>query len=152
MKIINGNIVNLAKEGNFDVIVHGCNCFNIMGAGVAKQIKSEFPEAYDADLRTEKGDVNKMGTFTQAQVDRFAKPFTVVNAYTQYQHGKGKQHLSYEALDLAFYNIAKAFPRDLVIAYPKIGAGLGGGSWEIIFPIIQKNLKHHNQVFVEYSA
>ena len=33
----NGNLLQLADDGVFDVIVHGCNCFNEMGAGISKQ-------------------------------------------------------------------------------------------------------------------
>jgi len=39
---IKGNLITLAKKGEFDVIVHGCNCLNVMGAGIAKQIKKTF--------------------------------------------------------------------------------------------------------------
>ena len=42
MKIINGDIIKLAPE--FDVVIHGCNCFHKMGAGVAKLIAKNFPE------------------------------------------------------------------------------------------------------------
>lgn len=33
MKYIIGDLLKLADDGQFDVIVHGCNCFNTMGAG-----------------------------------------------------------------------------------------------------------------------
>ena len=38
MNIVKGNLVTLALAGEFDVIIHGCNCFNTMGSGVAKDI------------------------------------------------------------------------------------------------------------------
>ena len=56
MKYIKGDLIKLALIGNFEVIAHGCNCMCTMGAGIAKTIKSEFPEAYQADCATEKGD------------------------------------------------------------------------------------------------
>ena len=31
MKTIEGNLISLAKAGQFDVIVQGCNCFCTMG-------------------------------------------------------------------------------------------------------------------------
>ena len=52
MKSIRGNLLALARSGRFDVIVHGCNCRHAMGAGIAKQIKDSFPEAWAADLAT----------------------------------------------------------------------------------------------------
>jgi O-acetyl-ADP-ribose deacetylase (regulator of RNase III) len=41
-----GDLIRLAILGNFDVIVHGCNCFKTMGGGIAAQIKRVFPKAY----------------------------------------------------------------------------------------------------------
>lgn len=31
LNIINDDLIDLAKNGNFDVIIHGCNCFCTMG-------------------------------------------------------------------------------------------------------------------------
>ena len=88
MKTLEGDLIKLGKAGAFDVIVHGCNCFCTMGAGIAKGIKSEFPEAYAADMNTKSGDHSKMGTITYAQIGNLA----VVNAYTQFNWGgKGKR-------------------------------------------------------------
>lgn len=55
MKILTGDLIALGKGDTFDVIVHGCNCFCVMGAGLAKAIRSEFPEVYRADQGTEAG-------------------------------------------------------------------------------------------------
>lgn len=35
MNIIKGDLIALVLEGRFDVIVHGCNCMCVMGAGLA---------------------------------------------------------------------------------------------------------------------
>ena len=64
MKRIEGDLIQKAKDGEFDLIVHGCNCFCTMGAGIAKQIKKNFPQAFEEDLKTEKGDHGKLGTIT----------------------------------------------------------------------------------------
>jgi O-acetyl-ADP-ribose deacetylase (regulator of RNase III) len=39
---INGDLIALAKEGKFDVITHGANCFCTMGAGIAPQMAKAF--------------------------------------------------------------------------------------------------------------
>lgn len=41
-KTVDGDLINLALEGNFDVIVHGCNCFCTQGAGIAKGMAKTF--------------------------------------------------------------------------------------------------------------
>ena len=48
MNVVDGDLIKLALNGTFDVIVHGANCQCTMGAGIAKAIKATFPEAYEA--------------------------------------------------------------------------------------------------------
>jgi len=31
MNILYGDIFKFMEEGLFDVVIHGCNCFNVMG-------------------------------------------------------------------------------------------------------------------------
>ena len=76
MKSIRGNLLALARSGRFDVIVHGCNCRHAMDAGIAKQIKAAFPEAYAADLATPKG-AGKLGTISTAEIQRAPVRFPV---------------------------------------------------------------------------
>ena len=62
MKDLQGDLLQLALAGHFDVIVHGCNCQCTMGAGIAKAIKLRFPLAFAADQATTAGDRGKFGT------------------------------------------------------------------------------------------
>jgi len=80
IRYVDGDLVKMAKEGKFDVIAHGCNCFLAFGAGIAPQIKHAFPEAYAADCATVAGDESKMGTITHT----VNTTPTVVNIYSQY--------------------------------------------------------------------
>ena len=89
MKSIQGDLIKLALDKKFDVIIHGCNCQCQMGAGIAKTIKNKFPEAYHADCESQKGDRTKLGTITTATVNRDGHQITIVNAYTQF-HWRGK--------------------------------------------------------------
>jgi O-acetyl-ADP-ribose deacetylase (regulator of RNase III) len=49
---------------DFDVIAHCLTVFCTMGAGIAPQIKSKFPDAYIVDCQTIRGDINKLGTIS----------------------------------------------------------------------------------------
>mmetsp|Transcript_48489 Transcript_48489/g.117305 ORF Transcript_48489/g.117305 Transcript_48489/m.117305 type:complete len:196 (+) Transcript_48489:130-717(+) len=69
MKVVHGDLLKLAMNGEFDVIVHGCNCFCQMGAGIARSIRHKFPQAYIEDIQTIKGDKSKLGTYTVSIVD-----------------------------------------------------------------------------------
>ena len=86
MKTMTGDLVHLAKSGEFDLIVHGCNCFCTMGAGIAKGIKAAFRAASKTDLATARGDRTKLGTCTFAVIDQNGTPLVVVNAYTQFDY------------------------------------------------------------------
>lgn len=147
MQVIKGNLITLALQGYFNVIVHGCNCFHTMGAGIAKQIKFNFPEAYQADCATKLGDRTKVGDFSYALVTRGDAMFYVVNAYTQFNYGRGKQYVEYDAVDRAFKGIAITFP-GATIGYPAIGCGLAGGDWNIISKIIDTRLVNHKHSLV----
>jgi O-acetyl-ADP-ribose deacetylase (regulator of RNase III) len=52
VKVVRGDLLQLALDGAFDVIVHGANCQCVMGAGNARTIRERLPEAYEADLAT----------------------------------------------------------------------------------------------------
>lgn len=150
MKTIKGDLIQLAIDGEFDVIVHGCNCFNTMGAGIAKQIKATFPQAYNSDLQTEKGLKEKLGTISFAEVETKNGQLIIVNAYTQF-HWKGiGKKVDYEAVKNCFKQIKKSFSGKK-IGYPAIGAGLAGGDWNIISEIIEKELDGENHTFVEFE-
>lgn len=145
MKTVQGDLLKLAKQGEFDVIAHGCNCQCVMGAGIAKQIREQFPEAYKADKKTKKGDRNKLGTITEATIG----DLTVVNAYTQY-HWRGFHNLDYEALRAALRAL-KARHGGKRIGLPQIGAGLAGGNLTYILKIIQEELDGEDITIVEYK-
>ncbi|WP_284163496.1 macro domain-containing protein [Frigidibacter sp. SD6-1] len=130
-----GDLIELALAGEFDVIVHGCNCFHTMGAGIAKVIRTRFPEAYEADRSTEYGARSKLGTISSARIERGGARFHVVNAYTQH-HWKGPGiRAEYSAIKACFEAIACDFD-GARIGYPLIGAGLARGDWAVIAPLI----------------
>jgi O-acetyl-ADP-ribose deacetylase (regulator of RNase III) len=85
MKVVRGDLVKLALDGRFEVIIHGCNCQCVMGAGIAKAIKQAFPEAYNADKATVKGSRTKLGSLSTVTVERGDRRITIVNGYTQFR-------------------------------------------------------------------
>lgn len=145
MKIVNGNLIELAKTDQFNMIVHGCNCFCTMGAGIAKQIKKHFPEAYKVDQSTKKGAKSKLGQISMALIPEYN--LVVVNAYTQYMYGRYRRHVDYDAVESCFQRIA-FFGEDKKIGYPKIGCNLGGGDWNVVSEIINRRLNGLNHTLV----
>jgi O-acetyl-ADP-ribose deacetylase (regulator of RNase III) len=145
LKYVNGDLLKLFAEKEFDVIGHGCNCFCVMGGGIAKTIKSKYPGVYALDKTTKKGDIKKLGTCGVFQVgDQF-----IVNCYTEYNY-REKNPLDYPSLEKCMRYIKSNFS-GRKIGFPKIGAGLAGGDWKKIEKIIIKELKGENVTIVVYG-
>lgn len=58
---VKGDLIKAFKNGMIDILIHGCNCFNNHGKGIALSIKNQYPEASIVDSRTIKGDKKTMG-------------------------------------------------------------------------------------------
>jgi len=151
MKCIQGDLLQLAIQGRFDVIVHGANCQCVMGAGIAKAIRTLFPEAYEADRATQKGDRAKLGSISVAEVVRGAVSFQVVNAYTQFDYRGPGIHVDYGAVQAAMKLVKRTFPGRR-IGYPRIGAGLGRGDWVRLSKIIDDEMAGEDHTLVELVA
>lgn len=158
MKKIKGDLIQLAKNGEFDIIIHGCNCFNTMGAGIAYQIAKHFPHAEDADMRTVQGDMGKLGKYSYAIefFDDGSGSLIVINAYTQYTMAKSKDDVAvdYDAVRSVFKSIAElcAHSTNVRIGYPMIGAGLANGDWNVISSIIDEELDGLDHTLVVYDG
>lgn len=150
MKIVKGNLLDLAENGEFDLIIQGCNCWNTMSSGIAKQIHERYPEVYNVDAKTRKGDITKLGNYTFKAPIGFGDSFIVINAYTQYNYGKDSIKADYEAIALVMRKINHNF-RGQRIGLPKIGAGLAGGDWNRIIKIIETELVDCDVTIVEYN-
>jgi O-acetyl-ADP-ribose deacetylase (regulator of RNase III) len=167
---IEGDLIELAKQGAFDVIAHGCNCRSAMGAGIAPQIAKAFGcDKFEMErLGT---DMNKLGNIDYKTFvlgvngaiwsiedgwNRQREPeLVVVNAYTQFNYGRNHEDgdevpFSYEAFRLCMRKINYRFQKKH-IGLPKIGAGLAGGNWLLISRIIEEELKDCKVTIVNYK-
>lgn len=132
-----GNLIDLAEQGELDVIVHGCNVHNTMGKGIAKELATRYPQVRKADDATLKGDFNKIGTYSVACCGKF----NVINLYTQkwyWSYGQAQADLfEYAGLADGLEALYGEFG-PIRYGFPKIGAGLAGGDWERIVEILNK--------------
>lgn len=144
LKYMTGNLIDLAEQGYFDILVHGCNCQNTMGSGIAKEIRARYPEAYVVDTEYHKALAfiygepfvfEKLGNYTQCMPD---KKFTIVNAYTQVNYlPRGIDHFEYESFKIILCKLSARFP-DSRFGFPYIGMGLAGGDSDRIFDILEE--------------
>lgn len=171
---IEGNLIKLALDGNFDVIGHGCNCFCTMGAGIAVQMKKTFGcDQFPMEL-TGRGDFNKLGLIDYQPFDlgtndngnkvaerdyathtNRENDLVVVNMYTQYNYGTNHWDGVYAPFDqdafvLCMKKVNKIF-KNKKIGLPLIGGGLAGGDPETIISIMKDKLKDCNVTLVLYD-
>lgn len=153
--VIQGDLVEMFDQGEFDAIVHGCNCFNRMRSGIAKSITERWPEVSKADEQTKIGCISKLGTVHYVAVERSCgKIGFVINAYTQYNYGNdGKRYVDYCAVKQVFekINYSYTYRANKRIAIPMIGAGLAGGNWRTIVDAIEYATPDINITIVEFK-
>jgi len=127
-----GNVLDLAEAGEFDIVVQGCNCFNAMGGGIAREIRERYPEVAEADMKTFRGDYNKLGNWTEGYAwynthkGENADNFVIVNAYRQYNMSAGEDVFEYVAFELILQKLARKYFNKR-IGFPYIGMGLAMG-------------------------
>ena len=128
-----GNLLDV-KRG---VIIHGCNAQGVMGAGVALAVKNKYPGAFE-QYREECEENFGSPYFLGSSVVYFANDdLHIVNLITQNFCGSGKRQVNYGAIAEGFADLNEYYPKNWVFHFPKIGAGLGGGDWEVISEIIE---------------
>lgn len=136
------------KKGNLldstDVVIaHGCNARGVMGSGVALAIREKYPWAFEA-YRNDP--FRSLGTVIPSGITTLEGSKIVLNCITQQNYGRdpNTRYVSYDAVDECMKLINAMLPAMIynnAISMPKIGAGLGGGNWEIIEAIINYRLK-----------
>ena len=145
INVIEGDLLDFPNDIN--VIAHSCNTRNIMGAGIAKQIKDRYPEAYEADWRAFNSNYGvTLGKFSKAEINDRKY---IYNMYTQATIGTGRE-VDYEK----FWQALKRVEQDLfemkigkheydgspppILGLPwGISCGLAGGNWGIVKAMIE---------------
>ena len=175
MKIVQGNLIDLANQGHFDVITHGCNCFCTMGAGIAVPMKENFGcDVFPMEHPNYKGDINKLGTIDYLTINLVLNkpikignlnllapdfggfPLVVVNSYTQYRYGSNhpdgeRKPVDYDAITLCMKKINHIF-KGKSIGLPKIGCGLARGDWNVVRQIIEREVFDMDVTVVELNT
>lgn len=132
------------KKGNLleapeAIIAHGCNAQGVMGSGVAKAIKAKWPEAYRAYRHHYE---SRNGLFPGEVIWATVQDNKLIaNCITQCEFGRdGKRYTEYDAIRECMHTINKFEQPEMGLALPLIGAGLGGGDWDIISQIIEEEV------------
>lgn len=139
LRVIEKNILDI-DEG---MIVHQVNCRGKMGAGLAGQIRTKYPQVYKKYIELynnyiDSGETIKiLGT---AQIVPVNTNLKVVNAFTQFNYGyDGKQYTNYDAIEEVFCRLKLVNIKKIPVYIPyQYGCGLGGGNFSVVSEIIEK--------------
>lgn len=129
-----------------DIIVcHQVNCHGVMGAGLALQVRHQFPNVFAeyqllCDARQPADLLGLIQMVPAFRAGSMVPEFSIANIFSQLGYGRDKRHTDYEAMEHAFEWLAKSFPNSTFRIPYRMGCGLGGGNWEIVEDIIHRTL------------
>lgn len=148
-----GNLIQLALQGEFQVIVHGCNCYGRMGKGIALGIKNQWPDAYKADLDFPVPfGPDRLGKISVSSPQ--SNGLIIINAYTQVRHWheRGEDYnaplVDYNAVGRCFAAVRELVSPETRIGFPLIGCGLAKGRWDMVYPQIAQQMVGYDATYV----
>lgn len=145
IKYSSGDAVEPLKKST--VIAHIVNNKGKWGKGFVLSLSNKYPIAKKHYLNSFKENhTPELGTVDFVMVDPKERIF-IANMYAQNGIKKNandkNQYVCYASLELCLEKLSDfALVNRLSIQMPRIGAGLGGGDWNVIESLIQKNICH----------
>jgi len=141
-----GDIFKALKKGEIDSIAHGCNCSNGFGSGMAAQVAKQYPEVKKEYHEAYAKDLCKLGWVQLVPVD----DGMFMNCMTQQKYGGAGNdacYIDYEAIRTCMKALY-VHAQHSKIGIPKIGAGLGGGNWNLIKGIISSVFHDDTELYL----
>ncbi|MCH5585437.1 Appr-1-p processing protein [Shimazuella sp. AN120528] len=152
--IISGDLL----KSDCTIIGHQCNCWGVMGAGIAKQIRLLYPEVHETDKNFSiPYGADRLGRFSYTKVkDKKVENRLIFNLYGQNRYGRKRTYTKVEALqqavDTMLQFIQSEYEGTIKIGLPfGIGAGLSGGNWDEISQMLSKVSEQNNQDIFLYQ-
>ena len=121
------------KEINY--AIHCCNAQMVMGSGIALQVKTMFPKAYEAYLRSFMYDDGR-----ETMLGDISSGSNIINLIGQENYGyDGERYINYGAIVRGFNEIIEEYGYDgVVFGIPyNFGCDRGGGDWNIMMELIE---------------
>lgn len=136
-------IINMTGDllkSNCDILCHQTNCQGVMGAGIALQIKKQFPKCYEEYVQYCTNNEKLLGTVLYVS----DKEKIIANLFGQDNCCSSRLMTDYRSLEKCVENVFNyAIENNLSVGFPfGIGCGLAGGNWDIVFGIIKKYFEY----------
>lgn len=123
--------------GELTIVAHQCNCRGSFDAGIAREIARRFPEVDRAQRLWYQEGRQRLGT---VQTVRTHTGLVIANLYAQedWVRRPNRINTDYSALEQCLATLRDGMTAEDVLGMPKIGAGLGGGDWNVIEQLIER--------------
>lgn len=152
ISIVNGNIL----DGDWETLVHSVNHQGVMGAGLAKQIAMKWPEIVtdykEFCKRFSYDDIRRIGIYHLFVLGGKDAGRFIAGIVGQDDYGKRGKYTDYAAIATSLVEVAWYADRMglLRIAIPfGMGCGLGGGDWNVVYPIVQDVFNYYPHLEVK---
>ena len=152
-------MINVIKDvdlydhfSEYDIILIGTNLYCTMSQGIQLKVMLNYPYAFERNLETKYGDIDKLGTVLECKSEgepTFCLCF-ITKGYN-FRPDKEKDYLSYEALEKCL-NLINILYKGKNIACPLLGSSRfdGNGDKEKIYEIFNRTLKDVNVTIFDY--
>lgn len=149
IKVVYGDLMQATE----DIIVHQVNCKGVMGSGVAKQIKANFPEVFNEYRGHAQSHDSDELLGTAQFVFSPSKNKIIANVFGQDSFGASRRRTFESALIWGLIKV-KEFAEDnnMSVAMPyNIGCALGGGDWDTVYEGVQAVFNDFDRDVVLYQ-
>ncbi len=146
IEYINGDLL----KTDVDVLVHQVNTKGVMGKGIALQIKHKYPEVYEDYVDFCKSVTNSKDLLGECLLVKVGYRKYVANVFGEDNfYPKGVRHTDYDALEQSLrflYTWMKGNGIKTCGVPDMIGAGLAGGSRDVILEILKNIFEKDNNI------
>ena len=152
-----------------DFVLHQVNCQGVMGSGVAKQVRDNYPIVFEKykekcdkhNPRNLLGKAQYVGTYIEYETEFLG----IFNLFAQEKYGyDGKCYTDYDSLKECLEMVAESIRgvnnslsakedqlRKIAIPY-LMGCHRGGGCWKTVIKIIEDTLEGFDVLICKYNG
>ena len=141
---------------NYDLILVPTNVYCTLSQGFQREVALNYPYVRNINLRTNYGDINKLGSIIYCEDDKQKEKFCLLYICKGYpprpKKGELMDYLSYDSLESCLKKINILY-KGLNIASPLLGCSRfdGNGNKEKVMDIINNTVTNFNLTLYDYE-
>jgi O-acetyl-ADP-ribose deacetylase (regulator of RNase III) len=144
-------------------LAHQVNCKGVMGAGLAKQMRDQYPRLYEDYVTFIQDNSDIVDTLLGHCLCHYTHDICdhiIVNIFGQEGYGRNGNYTNYEAVYRGFVELKEELIADniftedsqITVAIPYgFGCGLAGGDWDTMYQLFIKLETEEHFLFICYK-